>query len=428
MAQRQLPKMKQAIRLWQEIQSEKQDAIQRKRGILGNGQGVVRVPGRPDLCYMRINADSTRIWQVLNDRVSDTDGLAVIAEKHPDSDFWEIIDVDKQAISQSGTGLAGVAYRQTHAKTHEWPDYIPGIDAMNVFRRAPVDLRTEPTYADYSLDVYVRPIVYSYQGQTKRFYGDTLSLASYVPTSGIRSVLTYLDVRSNYVYANPGSVVSYAVGAEPESPLIPWYARKSALITLRQNQNVIDEPDIEDVREQSNGLIHNLQAGRVPTVNDDALLGYSEGSLWIYNGTIYICTNPVIGSAVWNELGAGGGNIWPKAGKVNIDDTEYDTITEAATASSSGDTIRVGVGTFTESVDLPEGVNLIGSGRELTIIDATSGGDVLTLYASSTVAELTLKTEYSGAGGVTVAKFDTPTGSPDACYFWIICTISLCRK
>jgi hypothetical protein len=204
---------------------------------------------------MRLNADSTRVWQVVNDQVADTDGLQVIAQKHPDSDFWEVIDVDKEALVASGVGYSGTAYRQTHGSEHEWPDGAPGVDAVNVHRRALVPLRTEPIYTNYSLNIYVRPLVYTYQGTIKRYKGSQpyYDLSTYVPQSGMRSVLTYLDVLTNYFWLHPGTPSSYYAGAIPIDPEVPWYARPSALVTLREGQNIITEADIEDIREIISG-------------------------------------------------------------------------------------------------------------------------------------------------------------------------------
>jgi hypothetical protein len=384
---RQSPKMKQAIRLWQSLQDEKQNRIQRQRGILGNGTGIVRVPDRPDLVYMRLNADSTRVWKVVNDQVADTDGLPVIAEKHPDTDFWEVIDVDKEALISSGTGFTGIPYRKTHGETHEWPDGSPGIDAVNVYRRSLVDLRTEPVYENYSLNVYVRPLVYSYQGTIKRYKGTQpyLSLSSYVPQTGIRSILTYLDIRTNYFWASPGPPTSYYVGNTPTEPNVPWYAKPSALVTLRESQNIITEADIEDIRDviDDEGIHHNLTASRAPTINDDALSGYSEGSFWLFGTTLYACSNPAIGAAVWGQVN-GGGNAWPLDDQLLDEDaTEYANILALITALNTGGKSNgyLGPGFFTySSADISwfnGNTALVGVTRRRSRIEFDAGHSLL---------------------------------------------------
>lgn len=44
---------------------------------------------------------------------------------------------------------------------------------------------------------------------------------------------------------------------------------------------------------------NNFAAAAAPTVNDDSTKGYSPGSTWIYNGTIYTMTDATAGAAVW---------------------------------------------------------------------------------------------------------------------------------
>jgi hypothetical protein len=48
----------------------------------------------------------------------------------------------------------------------------------------------------------------------------------------------------------------------------------------------------------------NLDATRVPTVDDDETLNYSKGSLWanVNTGKVYFCMNPAEGAAYWWEL------------------------------------------------------------------------------------------------------------------------------
>ena len=46
----------------------------------------------------------------------------------------------------------------------------------------------------------------------------------------------------------------------------------------------------------------NFQAAAAPTVNDDADDGYGHGSIWIYSGDVYICTDPTATAAVWTQI------------------------------------------------------------------------------------------------------------------------------
>jgi hypothetical protein len=46
-------------------------------------------------------------------------------------------------------------------------------------------------------------------------------------------------------------------------------------------------------------LKNNLGASGIPTVSDDTTQGYAVGSLWGYNGNIYICSSASTGAATW---------------------------------------------------------------------------------------------------------------------------------
>ena len=51
---------------------------------------------------------------------------------------------------------------------------------------------------------------------------------------------------------------------------------------------------------------NNFAASAAPGVNDDITSGYTPGSVWIYSGTVYMCSDSTEGAAVWDELNEGG--------------------------------------------------------------------------------------------------------------------------
>jgi len=46
----------------------------------------------------------------------------------------------------------------------------------------------------------------------------------------------------------------------------------------------------------------NLEAVATPTINDDITAGYAVGSLWIYNGSLYVCLDNTAAAAVWDKV------------------------------------------------------------------------------------------------------------------------------
>ncbi len=52
----------------------------------------------------------------------------------------------------------------------------------------------------------------------------------------------------------------------------------------------------------TNVVKNNLNADADPTIDDDETLGYSKGSLWVYNGEAYICVDATESSADWKGI------------------------------------------------------------------------------------------------------------------------------
>ncbi|RJQ25063.1 MAG: hypothetical protein C4589_11670, partial [Peptococcaceae bacterium] len=92
----------------------------------------------------------------------------------------------------------------------------------------------------------------------------------------------------------------------------------------------------------------------------------------------------------WVAPPGGGGGVWPKADKCNIDATEYSTIAALMAALSSGVIGRVGEGSFTsDGQTLPAGAMLEGSGIGVTTLTTSSNDKVLTV-SGGPVRNLTL--------------------------------------
>lgn len=48
---------------------------------------------------------------------------------------------------------------------------------------------------------------------------------------------------------------------------------------------------------------HNPSASAAPLGTDDETNHWTKGSMWIYDGTLYICIDPTTGSAEWLPVG-----------------------------------------------------------------------------------------------------------------------------
>jgi len=91
----------------------------------------------------------------------------------------------------------------------------------------------------------------------------------------------------------------------------------------------------------------------------------------------------------------------------------YSTITAALAAASSGDIVRVGPGTYSESVTVPAGVKLQGGGFRTIIDGAAATGTRIALSNGSTVQDLTVELPTDAAYAI-----NGPSGSSDEalCY------------
>ena len=91
-------------------------------------------------------------------------------------------------------------------------------------------------------------------------------------------------------------------------------------------------------------------------------------------------------------------NIQPvKAGTIIVPD-DYPTIQEAIDAASPRDTIFVKAGTYYEHVSINKSISLIGEDRNLTVIDGSGTGNVVTVTASNVIIN-NFTIQRSGSGG-----------------------------
>ncbi|UCD00010.1 MAG: right-handed parallel beta-helix repeat-containing protein, partial [Phycisphaerales bacterium] len=80
---------------------------------------------------------------------------------------------------------------------------------------------------------------------------------------------------------------------------------------------------------------------------------------------------------------------------ISVDDdgpADFDNISSGLLAAEYGDTVSVAPGTYDENVKLKDGIELLGAGAEVTIIDARGYGDVVDARANNaTISGFTLR-------------------------------------
>lgn len=221
------------------------------RGLLGDGQGNVLVPNRPDYNYVRFNRSSTEVFEVFNKEVSQpVDGWPVLIGEFPWSPgLVQVVGTDWAAYSQTGWGN-DVASIQTHAPTHEWPNFAPGSDPVNVYLRAITPMRTQ-AFASGSSAVIVTAYEYDWSTGTSYLWPGVppLSLGAAIPPTGsMRYMGVYLDPVTNTLGVVTGAVTVYTDALEPARPAWPRNVFPSAYVRLYGGQGQINERDIRDAR------------------------------------------------------------------------------------------------------------------------------------------------------------------------------------
>lgn len=93
-------------------------------------------------------------------------------------------------------------------------------------------------------------------------------------------------------------------------------------------------------------------------------------------------TNILVVEGAGGSTGAGaGGGVWPKPGKINIGDVEYDTIQAAINAAASGAIIKIGEGEYTENLVISQYVKIMAWPRTVVInTDGAKGIDATAAY------------------------------------------------
>lgn len=221
------------------------------RGLLGDGRGNVVVPGRPDYNYARFNRSATETFEVFNKEVSQpVDGTPVLMGEYPwQQGLFQVVGIDWATYIQTGWGDS-YASLQAHHETHEWPNFTPGSDVMNVYMRAITPLRAQAAGSG-STSVIVN--AYEYDSATGTNYNwpglPPISLGPATPPTGsMRYMGVYLNPTTNTLGVVSGSTTIYTDALEPDRPAWPRGVMPSAYVRLYGGQAAITERDIRDAR------------------------------------------------------------------------------------------------------------------------------------------------------------------------------------
>lgn len=317
----------------------KQDKRQQFRAVIVDGQG--NQSGAGDIWA---NQTTRRVWilpvggvqpfQVLCVRITPVIGLGVICgfADHFSTQV-EVLRTDYEFLGPSNT--TGTAYESPSNL-----DFLPG-GRLQLW----IDDRMIQPLATYSTTGLIVRVVagsYIYNSIRKNFAGGSIDLSASVPASpgDYRYVGIYLDSAGSLQTVNGTESAS----TSPAEPTWPDGAFQLSMVRLTNGQTSIS---------------------------------ISEN---IVNRRIFA-----------SDANSYSGNVWPKAGKININTTEYDTLAEANAAAVAGDLIRLGVGQFDvdSNFTLTADVDLAGSGRNVSTIYLDTGVD-FTVPGFSLIQDLSI--------------------------------------
>ena len=180
---------------------------------------------------------------------------------------------------------------------------------------------------------------------------------------------------------------------------------------------------------------NNFSATVAPTTSNDVTQCYDQGSLWLNttSGNLYSCTSNATGAATWTQINGAasglssvptGNVVWVDAvngnnatGLVGRIDKPFLTITAALAAASTGQTVLLCPGTYTDATinaSSKPGVSIIGIDSMNCVLQPTltNGVAFFTPGASATYGHFAIK--YNATGTVANAYAINLTGTVNA--------------
>lgn len=248
---------------------ESKNAVVKARTVAVDYANSPKVAGREGFIWIKEFDMDGGFAQVLNVGVPDIINLPVLVYQYPKAPYirqargidhselinynWDVTYIDS---ATSGVG--------SHHKTHEWQDWTPGSDVINIYPRSVVALRTYPSS---TLEVFVDYYRYTKGSGFVVFPGGTIDISSHASGSplSVSFVLVYLNTTSNSLEAVSTTVMATAIVGDQSDywPDLPTGAIPSAIITVSV-QSSVTEQMITDVRD----ILGSVQQANIATSLD----------------------------------------------------------------------------------------------------------------------------------------------------------------
>lgn len=334
--------------------------------------GNIDVPSRPGFvwCQEYSPSDDTSPFHAFNDKVQAREGLPIWIGKGLGG-RREILDW-RNGIIVDTADYAGQKYLPLHHSDHEWPDFKPGPDVVNVYPRSLTMLRIYPGEAG-ALTVSASPLKYVKSNSLVSFPGkNSLDISASQPASGLaRFVGVYLDPDDNTLKTVDGATTGDSPAIIPDSPVFPESAILSANVRLNGDQTTISEVDIADIRQilDSNGAIDGTRVSKLVSpdgLTDPVLSADNSGDITLAGTGDMIVPDKIIHSGDTDT------NI-----AFSDDDIEFTVggLSMLKLTETTQDLITLGPGSGDVDIDFNGDMFLLGSDGRLGI--GTNSPDVL---------------------------------------------------
>jgi len=210
--------------------------------------GSVHVSNRPGYVWVKTQDQAGGITAMFNPTVAARNGMPVLIGAMPKVPWRPMIrDVNWELLADL-SAYDGDPYLPAHSSSHEWPDFGPGSDVVQIYMRALVMLRV---YPGTGLAVCIAPGRYTYTGESVRFPGQTdYDLSGSQPGANLaRYTLIYLDKTTNTISNTDGATATDVFTITPPEPAYPSMANVLlALVRIDDEQASFAEIDIIDLR------------------------------------------------------------------------------------------------------------------------------------------------------------------------------------
>ena len=262
--------LEEAARIVSGVLGTKQNSIEWKQAMLGDGHGNVQ--DTDNKVFVRL-AENSSVISVLNYRVPPVDGMLVRIAKTPEMPLhWQVIGQDDQRLD-GGTGGAGggIVYNTPlHALTH---GYL-GVDQVNVDWRQITTLRV---YAYSGLTIGVLAGLLPRPGADLVVPTQTLDLTAHLPVSGALYCLISVDSAGALVATDgtpASSVATLTLGDIPDTPAGNF---RLAAVRLYAGQTSIRETttnnDMRDLRWPQERLASSITPGDMTLTDAHIFVG-----------------------------------------------------------------------------------------------------------------------------------------------------------